>query len=52
MVYVPPAAGEMSLGRAIFYIADDGVVERSSSSIAPSIFATGFEQRFRQRQRV
>jgi hypothetical protein len=49
MVYVPVPRGEIAIGRAIFYIADDGVLEQSSSSIAPSRFIAGFEQRFRQR---
>ncbi|MFF0491339.1 hypothetical protein ACFYTQ_20135 [Nocardia sp. NPDC004068] len=50
MVFVPTAPGEIAIGRAIFYIADDGVIEQSSSSVAPSIYAEGFEQRFHQRQ--
>jgi hypothetical protein len=49
MVYVPVPPGEVAIGRAIFYIADDGVLEPSSSSVAPSRFIAGFEQRFRQR---
>jgi hypothetical protein len=50
MVFVPTQPGEIAIGRAIFYIADDGVIEQSSSSTAPSIYAEGFEQRFHQRQ--
>ncbi|MFX0580598.1 hypothetical protein [Nocardia nepalensis] len=49
MVYVPTAPGEISIGRAIFYVADDGVLEQSSSSVAPSVYAAEFEQRFQQR---
>jgi hypothetical protein len=49
MVYVPTTPGEISIGRAIFYVADDGVLEQSSSSVAPSVFVAEFEQRFRQR---
>ena len=50
MVYVPVPRGEIAIGRAIFYVADDGVVEHSTSSIAPSAYVTGFEQRYRRRQ--
>ncbi|MFI5777156.1 hypothetical protein [Nocardia sp. NPDC051570] len=50
MVFVPTRPGEIAIGRAIFYIADDGVIEQSSSSVAPSIYAEGFEQRFHQRR--
>ncbi|WP_107654177.1 hypothetical protein [Nocardia suismassiliense] len=49
MVYVPTQPGEIAIGRAIFYIADDGVLEQSSSSVAPSIYIAEFEQRFQQR---
>jgi hypothetical protein len=49
MVYVPAPDGETSLGRAVFYLADDGVLERSSTSVAPEVYITGFEQRFRRR---
>ncbi|WP_067684039.1 hypothetical protein [Nocardia miyunensis] len=50
MVFVPVPEGEIAIGRAIFYIADDRVIEQSSSSTAPSVYATGFEERFHQRQ--
>ncbi|GAA5082014.1 hypothetical protein [Nocardia iowensis] len=50
MVFVPTEPGEISIGRAIFYIADDGVLEQSSSSVAPSVYIADFEQRFQQRQ--
>ncbi|WP_433205096.1 hypothetical protein ACQP1G_17340 [Nocardia sp. CA-107356] len=49
MVFVPTRPGEISIGRAIFYIADDGVLEQSSSSVAPSVYIAEFEQRFQQR---
>ncbi|MFE7796292.1 hypothetical protein [Nocardia sp. NPDC057440] len=49
MVYVPTRPGEISIGRAIFYIADDGVLEQSSSSVAPTVYITEFERRFQQR---
>ncbi|MEV0293214.1 hypothetical protein [Nocardia sp. NPDC050710] len=49
MVFVPTQPGEISIGRAIFYIADDGVLEQSSSSVAPSIYIADFEQRFQRR---
>ncbi|WP_263407243.1 hypothetical protein [Nocardia colli] len=52
MVFVPTEPGEIAIGRAIFYIADDGVIEQSSSSTAPSVYREGFEQRFRQRGSV
>jgi len=49
MVYVPVDPGEIAIGRAIFYVADDGVLERSSSSVAPSQYLPDFERRFRER---
>ncbi|BDU02467.1 hypothetical protein [Nocardia sputorum] len=49
MVYVPVEPGEIAIGRAIYYIADDGVLERSSSSVAPSVYIGEFERRFRDR---
>ncbi|WP_069161835.1 hypothetical protein [Nocardia altamirensis] len=50
MVYVPVPRGEIAIGRAIFYIAEDGVIEHSSSSTPPVTYAAGFEQRYRRRQ--
>ncbi|WP_280508080.1 hypothetical protein [Nocardia flavorosea] len=52
MVYVPVDPGEIAIGRAIFYVADDGVLERSSSSVAPSQYLPDFERRFRERNRA
>jgi len=49
MVFVPTKPDEIAIGRAIFYIADDGVIEQSSSSTSPSRYIEGFEQRFEQR---
>lgn len=49
MVYVPTPPGQIMIGRAIYYIADDGVIEQSSSSVAPRVFAAGFAQRYRDR---
>jgi hypothetical protein len=46
MVYVPVPEGQIAIGRAIFYIGDDGVLEPSSSSIVPELFQAEFEQRF------
>ncbi|MGY2063884.1 hypothetical protein ACW9HQ_54050, partial [Nocardia gipuzkoensis] len=50
MVFAPTRPGEIAIGRAIFYVADDGVIELSSSSVAPSIYIEGFEQRYQRRQ--
>ncbi|WP_280212576.1 hypothetical protein [Nocardia cyriacigeorgica] len=52
MVYVPVAPDELAVGRTIFYLADDGVLEQSSSSIAPSDYIAEFEQRYQQRHRA
>lgn len=49
MVYVPVPAGQVKLGRAVFYVTDDGVLEPSSSSTAPSVYVAEAEVRFRQR---
>ncbi|MFE1593226.1 hypothetical protein [Nocardia sp. NPDC058705] len=49
MVFVPVEPGEMAIGRAIFYLADDGVLESSTSSVAPSVYIPEFERRFQQR---
>ncbi|MGW4767740.1 hypothetical protein ACWEO2_06805 [Nocardia sp. NPDC004278] len=50
VVYSPVPAGEIALDRAVFYVADDSVVERSTSSVPRSMFVAGFEQRFRLRR--
>ncbi|MEV6426590.1 hypothetical protein [Nocardia sp. NPDC051463] len=49
MLYVPVAEGEIAFGRAIFYIGDDGVLEPSSSSVAPARYIADFTQRFADR---
>ncbi|MFB8277359.1 hypothetical protein [Nocardia colli] len=50
MVFVPTRPDEIAIGRAIFYVADDGVVEQSSSSVAPSLYLEGFEKRYNLRR--
>ncbi|UGT60092.1 hypothetical protein [Nocardia asteroides] len=50
MVFAPTGPGEIAIGRALFYIADDGVIEQSSSSVPPSRYAIGFAERFRDRK--
>ncbi|WP_433574672.1 hypothetical protein [Nocardia brasiliensis] len=37
-------------GGGVFYVADDDVLEYSSSSVAPSVYLAEFEHRFDQRQ--
>lgn len=49
MVYVPVADGEMAIGRAVFYIADDGALEHSSSSVPPATAIAGQERAFTAR---
>jgi hypothetical protein len=49
LVRSPVPDGEMALDRAVFYLADDGVVERFTSSMPLSVFVTDFERRFRMR---
>ncbi|MFJ4658115.1 hypothetical protein ACIP5Y_43185 [Nocardia sp. NPDC088792] len=49
LVYVPTDAEEIVIDRALFYVADDGVVERATSSTPASVYLPGFEQRFRRR---
>ncbi|MEU4342431.1 hypothetical protein AB0H00_14365 [Nocardia sp. NPDC023852] len=51
MVSVPGPRGEIAGRPAIFYIADDGVLERPSSSVPPVQFVDEFEKRFQHRQR-
>jgi hypothetical protein len=51
MVSVPVPRGEIAGRPAIFYIADDGVLERPSSSVPPVQFVDEFEKRFQHRQR-
>ncbi|WP_245676913.1 hypothetical protein [Nocardia acidivorans] len=49
LVYAPADPNEIAVQRALFYIADDGVVEAATSATPPSIYLSGFEQRFRTR---
>ncbi|MEU1430704.1 hypothetical protein ABZ412_26870 [Nocardia sp. NPDC005746] len=49
LVYVPVEPEEVVLDRALFYVADDGVLEAATSSTPASVYLSGFEQRFRQR---
>ncbi|MFE7743075.1 hypothetical protein [Nocardia sp. NPDC057455] len=49
LVRSPVLDGKIALDRAVFYVADDGVVERSTTAEPLSVFVTGFERRFRLR---
>ncbi|MGW5516806.1 hypothetical protein [Nocardia africana] len=49
LVSSPAPAGEALLDRTVFYVADDGVVERSTSSVPRAEFVAGFERRLRLR---
>ncbi|MRH88609.1 hypothetical protein GFY24_14350 [Nocardia sp. SYP-A9097] len=49
LIYAPAERDEISVQRALFYIADDGVVEAATSATPPSVYLPGFEQRFRAR---
>jgi hypothetical protein len=49
VVRSPVPDGGIALDRAVFYVADDGVVERSTTSVPLSVFVAGFERRFRLR---
>ncbi|WP_280382504.1 hypothetical protein [Nocardia wallacei] len=51
MVHAPAPDSEPMVGRAIFYVADDGVLELSSTSVAPPIYIADFERRFAERHR-
>ncbi|WP_236573256.1 hypothetical protein [Nocardia caishijiensis] len=51
MVFVPVLPGEIAVGRATFYVADDGVLHRSSSAVAPEVFAAEFAESFYERHR-
>ncbi|MBF6172121.1 hypothetical protein [Nocardia blacklockiae] len=48
MVYVPPPEGTVAIGRAVFYVGDDGVLELSSS-VEPETYVADFERRFAER---
>ncbi|MEV3960235.1 hypothetical protein AB0M34_04935 [Nocardia sp. NPDC050193] len=49
MIYVPVPAGQIAIDRAVFYVADDGTLEHSSSSVAPAEFITEFARLFGER---
>ncbi|WP_246023346.1 hypothetical protein [Nocardia yunnanensis] len=49
LVYLPVEPDEVVLDRALFYVADDGVLESATSSAPPSVYLSGFEERFHQR---
>ncbi|MET8872211.1 hypothetical protein [Nocardia sp. NPDC004604] len=49
MVYVPAPPGENAIEQPTYYVADDGVLELSSS-VAPADYIAEFEQRFLDRQ--
>ncbi|MEU0503786.1 hypothetical protein [Nocardia sp. NPDC005998] len=49
MLWAPTRPGEIVLGRALFYVADDGIVDRSSSSQPPQDYAAEFAERYRAR---
>ncbi|WP_280272453.1 hypothetical protein [Nocardia wallacei] len=51
MVYVPPPEGTVAIGRAVFYIGDDGVLE-VSATVAPEAYVAEFERRFAERRGV
>ncbi|MGW5383330.1 hypothetical protein [Nocardia sp. NPDC003963] len=53
MVWVvrsPAPDGDLALDRAVFYVAPDAVVERSTSSVPWAVFASRVEERFRRRR--
>lgn len=52
MIHVPVPEGRIAIGRAVFYVGDDGVLEHASSSIAPATYMADFERRFAQRNGV
>ncbi|MFQ6394933.1 hypothetical protein ACLMAJ_15895 [Nocardia sp. KC 131] len=52
MVHVPVPEGDTAIGRAIFYLGDDGLLEQSSSSIPAPDYIAEFEQHFAERHSV
>lgn len=50
VVHSPVPAEEIALDRVVFYVAADGEVERSVSSVPWSEYAAGVEKRFRRRR--
>ncbi|WP_278264906.1 hypothetical protein [Nocardia sp. AG03] len=49
LVYLPVEPGDIAVERSLYYVADDGVLEQSSSAVPPSVFLDDFERRFRER---
>ncbi|MEV0366341.1 hypothetical protein [Nocardia fusca] len=50
VVRSPAPDGDIALNRAVFYVAPDAVVERSTSSVPWAVFAARVEERFRRRR--
>ncbi|UGT59997.1 hypothetical protein [Nocardia asteroides] len=50
MVYSPADPDDAGIGRAVFYVADDGVVEQASSALPPALYQAGFRDRFHARR--
>ncbi|MEV0110704.1 hypothetical protein AB0H42_30830 [Nocardia sp. NPDC050799] len=50
VVRAPAPDGDIALDRAVFYVAPDAVVERSTSSVPWAVFAPRVEERFRRRR--
>lgn len=52
-VFAPASDGEVAIGQAVFLVADDGIVERTSTSVPPTqnefVFADRFARRVRER---
>lgn len=51
MVFVPVPAGEVRIGRTLFLVADDGVIEQASTSMHPTELEIRFAVRFADRVR-
>jgi hypothetical protein len=50
VVRSPAPDSDIALNRAVFYVAPDAVVERSTSSVPWAVFAARVEERFRRRR--
>lgn len=50
-VFTPVANGQIAIGRMVFLVADDGIVDQASTSAPPSETAYVFASRFAQRVR-
>ncbi len=51
LVWARTAEDEAVVARTVFYVADDGLVERSSSAITPEEYVIGFTERLNARRR-